>query len=644
MRTEKTVLDVVSTLEGEKVNMSIDEGALAHIMSVLTDLYSDPEMAIIREYSTNAYDSHIEAGVTRPIEVDTPSPLSPYLKIRDFGVGLDADGIREIYSRYGASTKRESDDVVGMLGLGCKSALTYTDQFTLSGIKDGICTHVSISRDEDGSGSMTIVDTYQTDQPNGVEITIPAKKFNYLERKAQEFFRFWSEGTVLLNGEAPKRVGGFQVTDNILVSQEIERDTVVMGGVPYPLDHEYRQGGYYWVAFVDIGTVNFTPSRESLQMTAKTKATIETIRETVRAELPTAMENYIKEASSRLDALKRYHEAAALGYKGEALFNGEIVPAKIGVEMLDGNQTPPQFMVVKDRNRYYGTTPSWAYFIPTSQFNSTLWFTGFTDESFTPYKRKKLEQWLEKNNLSAQYYVLVDKLVSPEWIDQSTVHDWTEVAKEKVTRETKKRDGAISGSYPRVYDSITKFSEYNVLAKDIDTSQPLLYIATTDNLNQKVLNLAYPAGYRAVFMGKNRMKKFQRDFPMAVAHDDAINTFVQKWIDKLTDEHKIHLKYHDHLLYRNFSKLDIDSVDADDIKVVIAAAKNKKNDRILEEWNIVRYVHRGLDPVWLRGENVFDKYPLLTYMRGYGTIAQDAMNHIQLYINAVNAANPKENA
>ena len=78
----------------------------------MIDLYSDPELAVIREYSTNAFDAHIEAGVTRPIEITTPTHLCPFFKVRDYGFGLDVEDIREIYSQYGASTKRESDDVV----------------------------------------------------------------------------------------------------------------------------------------------------------------------------------------------------------------------------------------------------------------------------------------------------------------------------------------------------------------------------------------------------------------------------------------------------------------------------------------------------------------------------------------------------
>ncbi len=105
------VIDMHRTgdLGGQKVGMKIDENSLAHVMSLLTDLYSDPELAVIREYSTNARDSHIMAGVPHlPIKVTLPNGMSPYFKVQDFGLGMSVSDIEETYSKYGASTKRGS--------------------------------------------------------------------------------------------------------------------------------------------------------------------------------------------------------------------------------------------------------------------------------------------------------------------------------------------------------------------------------------------------------------------------------------------------------------------------------------------------------------------------------------------------------
>jgi hypothetical protein len=185
--------EVQSTLTGQRTDMSFDENSLVHIMSILTDLYSDPELAIIREYATNAYDSHVEAGVERPIEVTLPTALAPFFKVRDFGVGLSAEEIHTIYSKYGASTKRETNEQTGMLGLGCKSALTYIDQFTLIAIKDNIRSTVNIGRNENGSGSLTVVESTPTIESPGVEIIIPvSNKYGEFETLAVRGIDKWS--------------------------------------------------------------------------------------------------------------------------------------------------------------------------------------------------------------------------------------------------------------------------------------------------------------------------------------------------------------------------------------------------------------------------------------------------------------------
>jgi hypothetical protein len=84
---------IESTMDGQKIAMGIDEDAVDIIIDMVTELYSDREMAVVREYATNARDSHIEAGNDAPIEVITPTELSPYLIIRDFGIGMSLSDI-----------------------------------------------------------------------------------------------------------------------------------------------------------------------------------------------------------------------------------------------------------------------------------------------------------------------------------------------------------------------------------------------------------------------------------------------------------------------------------------------------------------------------------------------------------------------
>src|SRR6476469_9509797 len=100
-------VEIVSSLDDNPdniISMGMSENAIPYLMILLSDMYSDNELACVREYSTNAFDSHIMAGQTKPIEVFTPTPLSPFLRIKDYGVGMDRDTIANIYAMYGEST------------------------------------------------------------------------------------------------------------------------------------------------------------------------------------------------------------------------------------------------------------------------------------------------------------------------------------------------------------------------------------------------------------------------------------------------------------------------------------------------------------------------------------------------------------
>lgn len=640
MKTEARVLDVTTTLEGEKVGMSIDPGALAHIMSVLTDLYSDPEMAVIREYSTNALDAHVEAGINKPIEITLPSSLAPFFRVRDYGTGLNAEDIRNIYSRYGASSKRESNDVVGMLGLGCKSALTYTDQFTLSGTKDGVCTQVSISRDEDGGGSMTIVAEYQTDDPSGVEIIVPAKGYNEFETKATEFFKYWKSGTVLVNGsEPPKLEGTWLAKDLLIVAKEHgrygdrQKDVVVMGNVAYPLsDNDYHQidGRYAIVAFVNIGDVNFTPSRETLQMTKKTKTTIENIKERVKKERDAAFTKEVQNAATRADALKKYHEVKHMGLSITVQYKGQDIPESY-------KAVKDAFLLVRGRKSYGDRGWNKELALGSSYYSRCVWLTGYEADTFTPHKRKQLDQWLEEKGLDRPEYFVLIKDVPAEillWIDASTVHPWEEVAAQKIVRVhapgTKLSNGRVSGSYEGYVNGVF---QKTLLAVDIDTSKPVLYTSRDASMPVSNLNQHHPKGWTVVQMSNNRVNKFQRDFPKAETLNTHLRKLADAWLKKLNQEQLIKLYMEANSVREGFYGWDASQVDDPDLNLAIRVAHDHPN--LIREYDLHRH-WVSLPPI--KWENPLHKYHLLTSGRGYGRMSQTTMKHAYLYVNAAFAA------
>jgi len=133
-------------------------------------LYANKIKAIIRELSCNAIDSHTAAGTNQPFEVHLPTTLEPWFYIRDFGTGLNHEQVSNIYTTYFESTKTESNAFIGALGLGSKSPFSYTDNFTVTAIKDGHKGIYTAFINDVGVPSIALMGEEQVTEPNGVEV------------------------------------------------------------------------------------------------------------------------------------------------------------------------------------------------------------------------------------------------------------------------------------------------------------------------------------------------------------------------------------------------------------------------------------------------------------------------------------------
>lgn len=329
-------------LDGERVKMTFDENSVPFLMSVLTDMYSDPELAAIREYSTNAYDSHVAAGITDPIEVELPSSLLPQFVVRDHGVGMSVYDITEHFSKYGWSSKRDNDDEVGMLGLGCKSGLTYTSQFSIEAIKDGVKCLALVTRDTDGAGAVQVIEVEETDQPNGVEVTIPVRNVNSFLDKAHSFYSYWPKGSVLVDGEEPDGVDGLWLDPDICVRKSVgynKSDIVVMGNVPYQIHGEDRFSMSYYhqtVVWVPIGSVDIVPSRETLHMTKLTREALDTARQYIRDTFARSVQRDIDAATTKAEAYKVMSLYKETEMRGKVWhYKGELIPPAIYYPILN---------------------------------------------------------------------------------------------------------------------------------------------------------------------------------------------------------------------------------------------------------------------------------------------------------------------
>jgi HSP90 family molecular chaperone len=157
----------------------------AKAFSILSSgLYANKIRAIIRELSCNAVDSHTSAGkLSTPFDVHLPNSLEPWFSIRDYGTGLTHDQVTNLYTTYFESTKTDSNAFIGALGLGSKSPFSYTDNFTVTAVKDGVRGIYTAFINEMGVPSIALMTQGETTEPNGVEV-----KFSVNDRSDYQKF------------------------------------------------------------------------------------------------------------------------------------------------------------------------------------------------------------------------------------------------------------------------------------------------------------------------------------------------------------------------------------------------------------------------------------------------------------------------
>lgn len=631
-------LEVEGNLQGTKVAMTIDAEATVHLMGVLTNLYSDPEGAVVREYPTNAMDSHVAAGQTRPIEITLPSALSPFFKVKDYGVGLSVEEIHSIYSQYGRSTKRDSNEAVGMLGLGCKSALAYCQQFTLTAVKDGTRIQVAISREEDGTGSMTVVDTSATDDPNGVEVVIPVKQGSQIAAKAQQFFRFWAKGTVLLNGEEPKPVTGLKITDSLMLAEDLQQPHIVMGNVAYPINSAHYDGysvghgyGRALVKTVPIGAVNFTPAREELMYTDKTKRVIAEMKAEYADNIVRVVEEFIEKQDTPAEALKEMLRLRNLIPSGKRPnfynYRGKQMPTtfsplpepKPGEEAEKMVVVPPHDDKLSAHQRIRSTN--------IESVQNCIIFHGYDRASFTAGQKKKINEWRKANDIGypTHGYILLKDKPDTYWLEDAKLFPWEPVQATKIPRNAPGPSGRIPGSYD-VWLGEVKRVGYP--ADDIDQDNPVFYyVGNADRDAAAILAMEYDDEFTIVEFNYTREAKFLRNFPKAKEMMPEVRRIVQAWVDKnVLPADRLAMKLHSYYWSGNLSKLDATKIKDPSIKKwakVYERDLSKVNEGMKAFGRYATRIHADEDI-----RDPFDRYPL--FDSSYRANAK----HNYLYLNA----------
>ena len=307
---------------------TIDEKSKPFFMQLMrSGIYTNKEAAVVREYTTNAIDEHVTHNVDRPVEIHVPTFANPFIYIRDFGAGLTDQEIRQIYISYGNSTKRNSNDVTGCMGIGCKAAFALdSKQFSITSIvtENGrnIQRNYTAYLDEDDLGKIDLVNEAPTYNDTGIKIQVAVShsSIKAFENEIGKIYRSSKPGSIkLINVEnewllKPLKVLNRNTKLGYVIYDVNDHDRVFhkgpfisMGNIYYPIDQStmlsksnnsqsfealFDMKGL--VVTVPIGSVNMAASREGLQYDKQTTSKLSQILSDVTHDL-------VKDSASQLN-------------------------------------------------------------------------------------------------------------------------------------------------------------------------------------------------------------------------------------------------------------------------------------------------------------------------------------------------------
>jgi len=299
--TNEAVLSNVGQIGEFKIRNS------AKAFSILSSgLYANKIRAIIRELSCNAVDSHVAAGkVDTPFGVHLPNALDPWFSIRDFGTGLNNDQIINIYTTYFESTKTGSNDFIGALGLGSKSPFSYTDNFTVTAVKDGTKRIYTAFINEMGVPSIALMTESDTDEQNGVEVKFAVNDrydFPKFQQEAADVYTHFKLRPVIAGAHGFRFIDREYSDVNIVPGVSSYKNTgyynmssvALMGNIAYPINVPNAEQNLGDLAGLlncgleiqfNIGDLDFQASREGLSYIPQTIAAIKKKLEELNAQL-----------------------------------------------------------------------------------------------------------------------------------------------------------------------------------------------------------------------------------------------------------------------------------------------------------------------------------------------------------------------
>lgn len=631
--TPDNILETNTT--GRKIKFTFQ--ANRHLFDAFSkNLYSNPHDSVVREIISNAIDSNTRSG-------NKDKPLTIILNnefiVQDSGTGMTPYVIENVYSVYGNSDKRETNDEIGMFGFGAKSCFAIADQFVVETIPgDGYKYVWVIYKDLTGSGEINLTSQIETAEPTGTKVRVPIKATDYTNMKTAilkyiNFLKPWPVTHFANNFMAQQ--------PNIL----IENDDFVeykKGSVSGNYNILYDGWMPYYIPYtkipecimikIEMGKARLSASRENITITEELKTLISNKLEKYWKDLLVHTKKRVMEIQDPIVIIQELESIISKHYK----YFDNSIEINIDKHPVYGDFKWPDGFSYEQLYERHSYTRRIRPSSNNLQYNSHLQLiyanTSDLEKVDSPYYKIKMRHLIDKG-----YRQLV--LITDEHVNQTMspifkplFDNAIDIVKYKVPRTTS--SNGVKRKYEKNTISAAVFTDNKYINSRVKFKDGQ-YVYGFRNHELDVL--PKDSNFKFCVVTKRVTKKLQ-DLP----NWKTVGQYIQEKSNKFTkDEMNLFqtqqaIKHSKNFIKKLFDKklIDVNNIDADYL------SKIDKNDmRLIElavDYGFIESPETQVDKFI---DDIYSKYPLLSYIYEYKLNEPDAFKHVEEYVKMVQEKN-----
>lgn len=370
--------------------VGIDKSNLGFITTLLTsNLYSKPLESFFRETVANAYDSHVEAGTNEYILIliqDTNQYKTYRISIRDYGTGVSPERFDKIYKNIGSSTKRQSNDFIGMFGIGRFSCLSCADVAHITSYYNGK-KYSYVMYKNSGGINIDQLSVTEGDFKNGLEVSIEKSIYNDNDLvKAIRGLCLFDRLHISYKGNnsnISSKVADFN-DRKITHFNTFSRCSLIqgsnffkVGNIIYDCDDSWLNTYDSLIIDLPIGSVDITPNREALQFTDFTNNNIKARIAVVKQELQDIINSRINgnmTLSKFCDSFV-FPSSYVVTEKDEQIsIDKKDVQVDFSLITLDGEKLPEGYVKFLNSAKYLGIDKTFIHKAINNSYRNTRVF------------------------------------------------------------------------------------------------------------------------------------------------------------------------------------------------------------------------------------------------------------------------------